>query len=327
LTPDDYVTAQGFGADLRRLAGGWQAVCRSDEVAGPGSQKAVRAATTPVLLARGEDGALNAVSNVCRHRGLILVQDVAQASAIRCPYHLWAYGLDGRLAAAPFMDGADLSGCDLPRYGVCEWGGWVFVNLDGQAAPLGPLLAPLEAAIRPDSLATWKVGFRLSFQHVWNWKVMVENFGESYHHIGAHLGTLQPLWPGGRSNADASTADWIELRHSTHAAAGTFTVWVVFPTFMLALSDPGPSAYWYLMTPLGPDRIDLEIVGLFPADKAADAAAMEASKAQLLAIHLEDIPMCERVQAGLAAPDAVLGPLSPLEIGVAKFRTWVARGG
>ncbi|MBS0412258.1 MAG: hypothetical protein JSR86_20225, partial [Proteobacteria bacterium] len=74
-------------------------------------------------------------------------------------------------------------------------------------------------------------------------------------------------------------------------------------------------------------RIELEIVGLFPPEVAEFAEAMEGAKAQILAVHMEDIPMCERVQKGLRAPDATLGPLSPLEAGLARFRAWAAGPG
>src|SRR5262249_54811008 len=146
---------------------------------------------------RGADGAVTALSNVCRHRGALLVTGEASGPAIRCPYHLWTYGLDGRLAAAPFMDGVDVSGCDLPRYAAEEWGGWVWVNLGGRAEPLARALASVAGAIGAERLESYRAGFRLAFDHAWNWKVMVENFAESYHHIAAHAATLQPLWPGG----------------------------------------------------------------------------------------------------------------------------------
>ncbi len=325
LRASDFASAQAFEREVAGpFAAGWIAVCRSEEAADAVVQKAVMAATTPVILVRREDGALAALSNVCRHRSSIMVEGHMRGRSIRCPYHLWTYDLDGRLASAPFMDGVDLGGCDLPRYTVAEWGGWVFVNLDGKAASLALTLAPLAPGLDPEQLASWRIGFRIAFEHAWNWKVMVENFSESYHHIGAHVATLQRLWPGGESDSSASTDDWIELRHSRHPEAGTFSVYTVFPFFMLARSDPAEAAYWYRMVPLGPARIELEIIGLFPPAAAADAAAMEETKAEVLAIHLEDIPVCERVQAGLASPAAVLGPLSPLEAGLARFRTWVA---
>jgi len=324
LTPAAYHAAAIFERELARLATAWTPVCRSDELAGAGAQRAVLVASQPVLVTRDAAGAVHALSNVCRHRGMTLVDGAAQGEAIRCPYHLWTYGLDGRLAAAPFMDGADLSGCDLPRYRADEWGGWVFASLAAAPPPLADALAPLPAALDAARLAGLKIGYRLSFEHAWNWKVMVENFGESYHHIGTHAQTLQPIWPGGRTDATPSGATWIDLRHPDHPEIGTLSVYVVFPLFLLALTPTDGAATWYRLTPLDPERIALEIIGLFPPEAAADPARMARAEATLLAIHQEDMVACERVQAGLRAPDAILGPLSPLEAGVARFRAWVA---
>jgi phenylpropionate dioxygenase-like ring-hydroxylating dioxygenase large terminal subunit len=327
LTPSDYHTTASFERERRvRLRDAWTPVCRVDELAGAGAQKAAVVAGQPVLVTRGDDGALNALSNVCRHRGMTLVEGDAQSGAIRCPYHLWTYGLDGRLSAAPFMADVDVSGCDLPRYAASEWGGWVFVSLAAEPPALLQALEPLPAALDAKRLAELRIGYRLSFEHDWNWKVMVENFGESYHHIGTHAQTLQALWPGGRTDSTPSGAGWIDLRHPDHPRAGTLQVYVVFPLFLLALTPADGSVVWYRLTPLAPERIALEIVGLFPPEAASDAGQMERAKAQLLAIHMEDIPACERVHAGLRAPDAVLGPLSPLEAGLARFRDWVAAG-
>jgi phenylpropionate dioxygenase-like ring-hydroxylating dioxygenase large terminal subunit len=323
LAPADYHAAGAFERERPRLAAAWTPVCRVDELAA-GAQKAVVVAGALVLVTRDRAGRVAALSNVCRHRAMVMVEDEAKGEVIRCPYHLWAYRLDGALAAAPFMDGADLSGCDLPRYAAAEWGGWVFVSLATDPPPLVETLGPL--AGMDAQLAALKVGWRLGFEHAWNWKVLVENFGESYHHIGPHAGTLQPLWPGGETDASASAAGWIDLRHPDHPSAGTLNVYVVFPLFLLALTPSNGGASWYRLTPLGPERLALEIVGLYPPALAADAEAMARAQATLLAIHQEDIVACDRVQAGLRSPDAILGPLSPLEAGVARFREWVAGG-
>lgn len=319
------MTPRAFVLDQRRFETNWVPVCRAEDLPGVGAQKAVQAGGTPVLIVRDDTGALHALANVCRHRNLILVDDQAFGPLIRCPYHLWAYDLVGRLAAAPFMEEADLTGCDLPRYRLAQWGGWVFVNIEGRAAPLEAVMAPLEESLGERRLESWRAGFRLAFEHDWNWKVMVENFAESYHHIGVHAETLQHLWPGGESDSGFGGSSRIELRHSRDPQAGTFVVHVVLPHFLLAVFEPEDAAYWYRMVPLGPERIALEIVGLFPPDVAGDAAAMAAAKDQTLAVHFEDIPMCARVQAGLRAPDAVLGPLSPLEDGIRRFRAWAAQ--
>ncbi len=343
LTPADFVSAEALARERREVfPAGWVPVCRASDVAGPGAQWAATIGDTPILITRGRDGALNALSNVCRHRAMTLVETGEQAGVIRCPYHLWTYDLEGKLLSAPLMGDVDVAGCDLPRYAVEAWGGWVMVNLDGRAAPLAETLAPLAPILRPDLIAGFEEGYRLRFVHEWNWKVMLENFAESYHHIGAHASTLQPFWPAAESSARQSTPHWIDLTHSLDAEKGSLRVFVIFPTFLLAIVEPPgagrpvgePSVatpfdgvVWYEMIPTGPERITLDIVGYFPADRAADAKAMAEQKALALAIHEEDIPVCARTQAGLRSPDAVMGPLSPLESGLALFRSWVARGG
>ncbi len=343
LRPADFVSAEAFARERREVfPAGWVPVCRASDVADPGAQWAATIGDTPILITRGRDGALNALSNVCRHRSMILVETGEQAGAIRCPYHLWTYDLEGRLLSAPLMGAVDIAGCDLPRYAVEDWGGWVMVNLDGRAAPLAGTLAPLGPILRPDLVAGFEEGYRLRFVHDWNWKVMLENFAESYHHIGAHVQSLQPFWPAAESSAAFSTPHWIDLTHSLDPEKGSLRVFVIFPMFLLAIVEPPPGegaateppgprpfdgVVWYEMIPTGPEQITLDIVGYFPPERAADRDAMAAQKALALAIHEEDIPVCARTQAGLRSPDAVMGPLSPLESGLALFRDWVARAG
>jgi glycine betaine catabolism A len=109
-------------------------VARADELAWPGSQRAVRVGTEGILLVRGRDGELRAFSNVCRHRGheLLAPGETRVANAIRCPYHAWVYALDGRLAGAsrfgptPSFDREDYPLIGIP---VAERGGWVVAEL------------------------------------------------------------------------------------------------------------------------------------------------------------------------------------------------------
>ena len=73
------------------------------------------------------------------------------ASTFKCPYHHWNYGLDGRLLGAPAMErteGFDKKDFPLPSLRVELWQGFVFVNLDPDAAPLAPTLAELRAVPR-----------------------------------------------------------------------------------------------------------------------------------------------------------------------------------
>src|SRR5215213_5043080 len=75
----------------------WVCVGRSEDLRDAGDRRAVRLGRECVLLERGEGSSLRAFFNVCRHRGheLLEVGQAASGRFVRCPYHAWAYGLDG----------------------------------------------------------------------------------------------------------------------------------------------------------------------------------------------------------------------------------------
>src|ERR1700726_2350371 len=98
-----YVDPAVFEWERRNFfGGGWMCVARSEQLPQPGDQRAEATGTGGVLLVRGEDGALHAFANTCRHRGheLLPCGDSSQARMIICPYHAWTYTLAGDLRAA-----------------------------------------------------------------------------------------------------------------------------------------------------------------------------------------------------------------------------------
>src|SRR5882757_5680507 len=135
----------------------WLCVAREEELAAPGDFRILDVADESIILVRNRQGALRAFYNVCRHRGARLCRTDEAAPAgmavqggviagrsILCPYHQWAYDLDGRLIAAPHMSdvpGFDKSSISLYRVGVESWGGFVFVHLTPDEA--GPLAAQM----------------------------------------------------------------------------------------------------------------------------------------------------------------------------------------
>ena len=94
-----YVCDEFFGLEQRYLfRRSWVLAGRADEIRGRGDIKPVDAGGVPVILVRGEDGAIRAFQNVCRHRGTRLVDACQRArQSIVCPYHAWSYDLAGRL--------------------------------------------------------------------------------------------------------------------------------------------------------------------------------------------------------------------------------------
>ena len=139
----------------------------------------------PIIVARGKDGAVNAFSAVCQHRGMQVVEGAGNCGSFKCPYHHWIYGLDGRLLGAPAMErtiGFDKKDYPLPALAVEQWQGFVFVNFDRDASPLGPTLERYRPFVDHYELENCVCPGTFTLRDLpWNWKVMFENFNDGYH--------------------------------------------------------------------------------------------------------------------------------------------------
>jgi phenylpropionate dioxygenase-like ring-hydroxylating dioxygenase large terminal subunit len=174
----------------------WICVGRIEQVAKAGDCLATEVAGEPVLVVRGEDGVIRALSAVCQHRGEIIPCPEAGKKTLRCPLHFWTYDLEGRLAGAPRMGNAERvqelrKTVRLPSLRLELWHGFIFINLDPDAAPLGPSLAKLEPLWAGYEAAGLKALPPVMSDKPlpWNWKVHVENFTDAYHTEYVHIGT------------------------------------------------------------------------------------------------------------------------------------------
>ncbi|HXH38066.1 MAG TPA: Rieske (2Fe-2S) protein, partial [Thermoanaerobaculia bacterium] len=128
------------------FARSWQLAGRADQVREQGQFFTTTIANEPLLIVRGSDGELRALSNVCRHRAGPVAKGEGKRPVLQCGYHGWTYGLDGRLLQTPEMSGIecfDRNDFSLPRFRVEIWNELVFVNLDTAAPPLGDFLGDL----------------------------------------------------------------------------------------------------------------------------------------------------------------------------------------
>ncbi|MBY0322794.1 MAG: aromatic ring-hydroxylating dioxygenase subunit alpha [Reyranella sp.] len=174
----------------------WICVGRVEELAEPGACLATEVAGEPLLITKGQDGVIRALSAICQHRGEIIPCPEKGQSTLRCPLHFWTYDFEGRLAGAPRMGDAETvlklrQTVRLPQVRLELWHGFIFVNLDPQAAPLAPSLAKLEplwAGYEATGLKALPP--KMSDTPLpWNWKVQVENFTDAYHTEFVHIGT------------------------------------------------------------------------------------------------------------------------------------------
>jgi phenylpropionate dioxygenase-like ring-hydroxylating dioxygenase large terminal subunit len=175
----------------------WLLVGHISQLTEPGDYVSMRIAGEPIAVVRGADGELRGFSNVCRHRAARILDGAGNCGkAIRCPYHGWTYGLDGKLLAVPEKTGfpgfeREENGLWPVHVGVAA--GFVFANLAAGPEPLDEALGPFSewlAPYRPERLVSYDTG---SSVLPINWKNSIDNFLEGYHVPVGHPGLLRML--------------------------------------------------------------------------------------------------------------------------------------
>ena len=189
-----------LAAEKRRIwHGDWLFATTEDALPRPGDQLPVRIGDQPVLLLRNQAGQLAALSNLCAHRGTLLVEQPANGKRIQCPYHAWTYDDAGRLLGAPFApkDMIEKEAHRLAAYRVESWHGLVFVSLNPDVEPLAERFAAVEAHVSAREIDALQHQADGQTTEVWecNWKVAILNAMESYHLFKVHPKTLEPYTP------------------------------------------------------------------------------------------------------------------------------------
>jgi len=217
----------------------WLCVGRQSWLAKPGDYFTTSIINEPLILCRDAEGRLRAMSAVCQHRAMLVAEGKGNTRGFLCPYHHWAYGLDGSLISAPAMNKTrnfDKSSISLPALAVEVWLGFIFVNFDRRAAPLGPRLTGVEEAIaRYDLGDAEDVGEVQTRKFPWNWKVMFENNNDGYHANRLHHGPLHDFVPSKLSSfpeLPGDTAGYLRYNGTLHPDASfNSTQKAVLPVF------------------------------------------------------------------------------------------------
>ena len=190
FTPDApyYFDPDVYRAEMRSIfQRNWTYFCHASQLPHEGDYLTGEIAGQSVYVVRGHDGGIGGFFNVCQHRAHQLLSGSGNVrNVIRCPYHSWTYELDGSLRGAPKCEAVlnfRREDVRLKPVGVDIIGGFVFVNLDPQAAPLSeavPHFGEKLLAMCPEAEQLRYVT-RQDFAIKANWKVVVENFLENYH--------------------------------------------------------------------------------------------------------------------------------------------------
>ena len=323
----------------------WLCAGRADALREPGDYLTMEISGEPILVLRDRDGSLRAMSNVCRHRMSTLLEGRGNTRAIVCPYHAWTYNLDGSLRGAPAMtlnEGFCKDQIALPQVRCEIWAGWIMVTLDPDVPPPSQRLAAVSDLIGPFQMENYVETFREEFHWATNWKVLAENFMESYHlpvchagTIGGHVDLLKMSCPEGlpafnyHSILKNDALDLALAHPSNTRLEGDQrrTTWLlsIYPSLMITLS---PGYFWYLsLTPDGPGHVNVVFGGGLAPDFAADpASAVHFTRLKTLLdeVNIEDKGCVERVYRGLSAGLSAPGPLSHLERPNYDFARYIA---
>jgi Rieske 2Fe-2S family protein len=329
------------------FAAGWVCLGRSADLAAPGDQAAFAAGDDSVLLVRGDDGALRGFFNVCRHRGheLVTVGGSVARGTIQCPYHAWAYRLDGRLLGAPGYRGLDPVEFGLAPARVAEWHGWAFANASGDAPSPTEWMGNLDEVVRPHEPERLVTGATHEYVVAANWKVIHENYHECYHCSNIHpeLCRVTPpesgedlvrdgLWAGGSMDLRPHAATMsltgesrgTPLRGLDEHQRRQVNYCGLFPNLLISLHPDYVLSH--RLEPLGPDVTRVECEWLF-SPEALERDGFDPGYAVEFwdLVNRQDWSACESVQRGVSSRAYRPGPLSAREDAVYRFLTMIAR--
>ncbi len=338
LIPAAYRNPRFYEVEQRQLwSKSWVCVGYTSQIAQPGDMFPATVTGQPILVTRDKGGHVRAFYNVCRHRGSQLINAECHQNVIRCPYHCWGYGLDGKLLGTPFFESLDVGAetqeifdtsnakgfrkDDYPLLpvNVDTWGCFIFVNLDSDPRPLKEWLGDLPTRIS-HPLHELKVMRRVPLSIRANWKLIAENFMEYYHLPWVHpeLCTISGFKDHYRYQGKGMYTGMATAPLSSSPSTCAFDL----PIMPNLEGLEANSAFWFLIFPnialfvmpnhlftllLQPDGIGttIESADLLVHPNALSAPNAEQEIDKILAfwsmVNGQDIMAVERVQKGLQA--------------------------
>ncbi len=351
--PNEHYIDQAVFEEERHalLMTGWSGLAVAADIPTTGDAVPVTFLDMPLLLIRDKAGAVRVFHNICRHRGMILVDAARKIEgAIRCPYHSWCYSTEGRLVSTPHVGGPGQNtadGIDKSLLGLIEvrsyvWMDVIWINLSGEAQPFEEANADLLARWAEFDKPLYHGGadshFQLSVNC--NWKLAVENYCESYHLPWVHpdLNVYSRLEDHYHIEAPSrysgqGTLVYRQLKgddgHTFPDFAGLSDKWdtaaeyiTAYPNVLLGVHRD--HAFAIILVPQAPGRT-VENIHLYYAQPDTDPALRARNTKLWKQVFEEDIFVVEGMQHGRQTPMFDGGRFSPAMDGPTHlFHSWVA---
>ncbi|MEM6683179.1 MAG: aromatic ring-hydroxylating dioxygenase subunit alpha [Pseudomonadota bacterium] len=353
LPPECYVDREFYEFEKEAVFGHeWLCVGREEWVKNRGDFFNTIIADEPIVVTRGKDGEIRAMSSVCQHRAMLVSEGRGNTKAFVCPYHHWTFALDGRLINAPAMNKTcnfHKEDHSLPSFKVEIWQGFIFINFDHDAEPLAPRLTEIDEVVDRYDMATGEeIEFTPAFDFPWNWKVMFENNNDGYHASRLHQGPLHDFVPSDRCHfpeVSPESAGYYRTNQTLHSDASfNATQKALLPIFprltdedrnqmvfanippTLSLVMMSDSVIYLIVRATGPERNEMD-VGVLAAPGASKVEGftqrMGMNGAAAAEIMAQDQHVDEMVQVGLRSRFAKRGRYSWQEGAQLALNQWL----
>jgi choline monooxygenase len=326
----------------------WNCIGHKSRVPNVGSYITFDFCGVPLIVVKGQNDKIRAFINSCPHRGSIIMEGEGTCRVMKCPYHAWAFELDGKLMATPlFEESASFKMADhnLKEIKLDIWAGLMWINLDPDAQDLASYLGDL-----PQRTAPWKTDemvavSRREYPVAANWKLYLENFSDGYHVPFVHQHTLNFKKVSKRDFHDPSVYLGNYLMHYTYfdgtrgvrdgqkklpeldlppeLKIGTFFPVVHANTMMGFAIDMVSATEVY---PDGPGKCTLVTTNLVPKTTAElpDFEEIWAKyEANSNVVRDEDVVAAERQQQGLSSRFNGRGCFTPQDKLVHDYNLWL----
>ena len=321
-----------------------QVVCHEGEITSPGEWRSIEYLGESVIVIRGDDGAVRAFSNVCRHRGSRLVDGTGGcAKVLTCPYHAWSYARDGRLVGVPHRQeypGLETEQLGLKLVALERWHGFLFVTLESGARSVAEMMAPYEDEVALYRFEELQVIGRVTIRpRPLNWKTIADNYSDHLHIPVGHPGLTRLFGRNYRIEAkdhvDRMEGDLAE-KESANPSERTYQrllprvghlpeshqrKWLYYKLFPNVAFDiyPDQVDFMQFLPVSATETVIREISYALPDDRREMTAARYLNWRINRKVNAEDTELISRVQLGMQSASYEAGPLGTSEVCLRSF--------
>jgi choline monooxygenase len=318
----------------------WFMVGRTGDFKDAGDYLAVNIIDHPIVVIKQDDGELRAFANVCLHRCSKLLHGKGNKKRISCPYHAWSYNKNGQLIGVPYSDqipNFSREGKQLHEIKCATWHGFVFVSINQDAVHLKERLQDFEKEIEEFDLENFEDLYFEEYEFSCNWKILMENFNESYHLFQTHKdsaesGTPTKLVQTGSSDELSYVVHYTPFAPGSEMPVynpkvsdtnrGRTIVAGALPNGLMAIQSD--TLWWMVLQPVDVNNVNVRWGTSYSRENIAAGTDTREIHEWVRRVNSEDKGSIEAVQQGANFQFDDFGMFHPLEEQVFQFQCYVA---